>query len=245
MISLAVNLEHIYCIIIRIIENYSKDQIWLTIIHPFQSILFISCQQLQIVYSIKFLIFLFSLEISQANKKGVNFEDAGLDLSSGSDFDDDEDPDKIEVPGGGRDLATAVSFSKHTVVSNDVQPIFNSDIKSTVVNDVKPIINSNSMDSTSFGAANSSLQQTLPSLKHLIPAESILKPFLPKVNTASTRVHPPSTTTNITAASNSVMSYSNSYGTSGITTPSITQGKEKLVFRLKWIVFLCVLALKM
>lgn len=33
-----------------------------------------------------------------------------------------------------------------------------------------------------------------PSYKHLIPAESILKPFLPKVNTASTRV-PPSTKT--------------------------------------------------
>lgn len=47
-------------------------------------------------------------------------------------------------------------------------------------------------------------QQPQPILKHLIPAQSILKPFLPKVNTASTRVHPPSTTTNITAASNAV-----------------------------------------
>lgn len=27
------------------------------------------------------------------------FEDDDLDVSSGSDFDDDEDPDKIEVPG--------------------------------------------------------------------------------------------------------------------------------------------------
>lgn len=27
------------------------------------------------------------------------FEDDDLDISSGSDFDDDEDPDKIEVPG--------------------------------------------------------------------------------------------------------------------------------------------------
>lgn len=57
-----------------------------------------------------------------------------MDLSSGSDFDDDEDPDKIEVPGkfslycngsrqpnhlqshfnlgGGRDLATAVVYAK-------------------------------------------------------------------------------------------------------------------------------------
>ncbi|KAJ9587310.1 hypothetical protein L9F63_019166, partial [Diploptera punctata] len=30
---------------------------------------------------------------------------------SGSDFDDDEDPDKIEVPGGGKDLATAASIN--------------------------------------------------------------------------------------------------------------------------------------
>lgn len=32
------------------------------------------------------------------------------DDSSGSDFDDDEDPDKIEVPGGGKDLATAAEI---------------------------------------------------------------------------------------------------------------------------------------
>lgn len=35
---------------------------------------------------------------SQANTKEM-FEDDDLDVSSGSDFDDDEDPDKIEVPG--------------------------------------------------------------------------------------------------------------------------------------------------
>lgn len=34
----------------------------------------------------------------QANTKEM-FEDDELDVSSGSDFDDDEDPDKIEVPG--------------------------------------------------------------------------------------------------------------------------------------------------
>lgn len=34
----------------------------------------------------------------QANTKEM-FEDDDLDVSSGSDFDDDEDPDKIEVPG--------------------------------------------------------------------------------------------------------------------------------------------------
>ncbi|XP_043289667.1 protein strawberry notch isoform X2 [Venturia canescens] len=33
------------------------------------------------------------------------------DESSGSDFDDDEDPDKTEVPGGGKDLATAAGIA--------------------------------------------------------------------------------------------------------------------------------------
>lgn len=36
--------------------------------------------------------------LPQANPKEM-FEDDDLDVSSGSDFDDDEDPDKIEVPG--------------------------------------------------------------------------------------------------------------------------------------------------
>lgn len=36
--------------------------------------------------------------LNQANKKdSETFDD--VDISSGSDFDDDEDPDKIEVPG--------------------------------------------------------------------------------------------------------------------------------------------------
>lgn len=30
---------------------------------------------------------------------GMDDDEDGLDVSSGSDFDDDEDPDKIEVPG--------------------------------------------------------------------------------------------------------------------------------------------------
>ncbi|XP_012288560.1 protein strawberry notch isoform X2 [Orussus abietinus] len=38
-------------------------------------------------------------------------KDAMSDDSSGSDFDDDEDPDKIEVPGGGKDLATAAGIA--------------------------------------------------------------------------------------------------------------------------------------
>ncbi|KAF2894826.1 hypothetical protein ILUMI_11349 [Ignelater luminosus] len=36
--------------------------------------------------------------------------DDEIDESSGSDFDDDEDPDKIQVPGGGKDLAAAAGI---------------------------------------------------------------------------------------------------------------------------------------
>ncbi|KAH0549995.1 protein strawberry notch isoform X2 [Cotesia glomerata] len=42
---------------------------------------------------------------------GKKYKDAMSDESSGSDFDDDEDPDKIEVPGGGKDLATAAGIA--------------------------------------------------------------------------------------------------------------------------------------
>ncbi|XP_055317524.1 protein strawberry notch isoform X2 [Sitodiplosis mosellana] len=134
-----------------------------------------------------------------ANTKEM-FEDDDLDVSSGSDFDDDEDPDKIEVPGGGRDLATAASFGKQTTQSN---PLINSQSNSTA--------KATTFDLTS-NAIGTASNQPQPVLKHLIPAESILKPFLPKVNTASTRVHPPSTTTNITAASNAAMVYTNAAG---------------------------------
>ncbi|XP_060532767.1 protein strawberry notch isoform X2 [Cylas formicarius] len=49
---------------------------------------------------------------------------------SGSDFDDDEDPDKIEVPGGGKDLASAASimenrdikFKQEMKQENDIKP---------------------------------------------------------------------------------------------------------------------------
>ncbi|XP_055700306.1 protein strawberry notch isoform X3 [Phlebotomus papatasi] len=41
-------------------------------------------------------------------------DDEDIDESSGSDFDDDEDPDKIEVPGGGKDLETAVIYAKNS-----------------------------------------------------------------------------------------------------------------------------------
>ncbi|XP_059611939.1 protein strawberry notch isoform X2 [Phlebotomus argentipes] len=55
-----------------------------------------------------------------ANKtKGFAFDDdEDIDESSGSDFDDDEDPDKIEVPGGGKDLETAVIYAKKSHSEN-------------------------------------------------------------------------------------------------------------------------------
>ncbi|XP_032587917.2 protein strawberry notch isoform X2 [Drosophila mojavensis] len=52
------------------------------------------------------------------SKKRKSFLDADDnddfdDDDSGSDFDDDEDPDQIEVPGGGRDLNTAVTYAQN------------------------------------------------------------------------------------------------------------------------------------
>lgn len=117
--------------------------------------------------------------------------------------------------GGGRDLATAASFGKQNTQSN-------------------PLINSQSISSAkaatfdlTSNAIGTASNQSQPVLKHLIPAESILKPFLPKVNTASTRVHPPSTTTNITAASNAAMAYTNAsgYGAGGVKMQQPPQGK--------------------
>ncbi|KAH8420666.1 hypothetical protein KR222_010397, partial [Zaprionus bogoriensis] len=54
----------------------------------------------------------------QTSKKRKAFLDADDDDDfddddSGSDFDDDEDPDQIEVPGGGRDLNTAVTYAQN------------------------------------------------------------------------------------------------------------------------------------
>lgn len=123
--------------------------------------------------------------------------------------------------GGGRDLATAVSFGKQSTINNST--VSNNQ---TNIATVKPF----ELTANPIAVANNQAQ---PTLKHLIPAESILKPFLPKVNTASTRVHPPSTTTNITAASNAAMSYSNAAGYGGaIKTPATNpQGKyNRLIF---------------
>lgn len=117
--------------------------------------------------------------------------------------------------GGGRDLATAVSFSKNATFNN-------ASAINTSSSTPKPMINvafSGGNELNSNNLMNINQQQTQP-LKHLIPAESILKPFLPKVNTASTRVHPPSTTTNIAAATNTAMRYSSgNYSTGAVNTP--------------------------
>ncbi|KMZ09560.1 protein strawberry notch isoform X1 [Drosophila simulans] len=64
---------------------------------------------------------------------------------SGSDFDDDEDPDQIEVPGGGRDLNTAVTYAQNIrsgvgVATKGGTPIPISGAKIVVGNNkIKPI----------------------------------------------------------------------------------------------------------
>lgn len=137
----------------------------------------------------------------------------------------------VLIAGGGRDLATAVCYGKQGSVNSST--ISNNQSNSSVKASTFDL----TANPTTIGMANNQVQ---PTLKHLIPAESILKPFLPKVNTASTRVHPPSTTTNITAASNAAMSYSNAAGYGGaIRTPApAPQGKfgkrrKMLVFLIK------------
>ncbi|XP_055631316.1 protein strawberry notch isoform X2 [Toxorhynchites rutilus septentrionalis] len=50
-------------------------------------------------------------------------DDRENDDSSGSDFDEDEDPDEIEVPGGGRDLATVATLTKFKENIASVPPV--------------------------------------------------------------------------------------------------------------------------
>lgn len=111
-------------------------------------------------------------------------------------------------------MATALSFSKGSLGN------------STVISDQANSSTKTSTFDAPPNAISTASGQSQPVLKHLIPAESILKPFLPKVNTASTRVHPPSTTTNITAASNAAMSYSSApgYGTGIKNQSNVPQG---------------------
>ncbi|KAI5695682.1 hypothetical protein M8J75_001855 [Diaphorina citri] len=46
-------------------------------------------------------------------------DDSSPDASSDSDFDDEDDPDKIQVPGGGKDLATATTKIGQTAAPSD------------------------------------------------------------------------------------------------------------------------------
>lgn len=121
--------------------------------------------------------------------------------------------------GGGRDLATVVTFGKQGSTNNSTTS--NNQLNSTVK------AGTFDLAANPIAIANNQAQ---PTLKHLIPAESILKPFLPKVNTASTRVHPPSTTTNITAASNAAMSYSNAIGYGGAIKPPQGSTPQGIVY---------------
>ncbi|KAH8409012.1 hypothetical protein KR009_005184, partial [Drosophila setifemur] len=53
-------------------------------------------------------------QTSKKRKTLLDDDDDNFDEDdSGSDFDDDEDPDQIEVPGGGRDLNTAVTYAQN------------------------------------------------------------------------------------------------------------------------------------
>ncbi|XP_055854464.1 protein strawberry notch isoform X4 [Episyrphus balteatus] len=65
-------------------------------------------------------------------KKAIDFGDDDVDDSSGSDFDDDDDPDKIEVPGGGRDLQTAVTYAKNSSHNNKNSLLLSSATSSTL-----------------------------------------------------------------------------------------------------------------
>ncbi|XP_037725109.1 protein strawberry notch isoform X1 [Drosophila subpulchrella] len=90
---------------------------------------------------------------------------------SGSDFDDDEDPDQIEVPGGGRDLNTAVTYAQNIrsgsgvgVATKGVTPIPISVSKIVkTFNNIKPISllrinnnNNNNNNTTIITSVNSS-----------------------------------------------------------------------------------------
>ena len=48
-------------------------------------------------------------------KKSTQGKAEEFDVSSGSDFDDEDDPDCVEVPGGGRDLSTISKIAEPTL----------------------------------------------------------------------------------------------------------------------------------
>lgn len=96
--------------------------------------------------------------------------------SSVSDFDEDEDPDKIEVPGGGRDLATAMNFRQQTTAT--AGPSSSSGSTSSAVHN-QP--SSQKIASTLNNIKNSYLNG------NPLPLSSLGIPILP-VNTATTKI---------------------------------------------------------
>ncbi|XP_050314396.1 protein strawberry notch isoform X2 [Anthonomus grandis grandis] len=84
---------------------------------------------------------------------------------SGSDFDDDEDPDKIEVPGGGKDLATAATIGE------------NRDLKLKQEKDVKPDVK---IGPAGTMAMNSKMMQGIPGINmHPSPYDMMRQPMGP------------------------------------------------------------------
>ncbi|XP_050314405.1 protein strawberry notch isoform X3 [Anthonomus grandis grandis] len=82
---------------------------------------------------------------------------------SGSDFDDDEDPDKIEVPGGGKDLATAATIGE------------NRDLKLKQEKDVKPDVK---IGPAGTMAMNSKMMQGIPGINmHPSPYDMMRQPM--------------------------------------------------------------------
>ncbi|XP_055389507.1 protein strawberry notch isoform X2 [Condylostylus longicornis] len=70
-----------------------------------------------------------------------NLEDEEDFDDSGSDFDDDEDPDQIEVPGGGKNLVTAVTYAKNSINNNKKGSLLTAN--NNILSGVPTIINNN------------------------------------------------------------------------------------------------------
>ncbi|KAL1454304.1 hypothetical protein WDU94_010576, partial [Cyamophila willieti] len=100
-----------------------------------------------------------------ANKKKYveESEESSPDASSDSDFDDDDDPDKIQVPGGGKDLATSTTRIGNT----------------TSTSTSKAGTSSNPLKKVDMGAVNA-LKGTVPGE---IPPDMKNNPILQKLMT--------------------------------------------------------------
>lgn len=98
--------------------------------------------------------------------------------------------------GGGRDLATAVSFAKQSSLGASTNQTSSHAVPTMVPTINNAVLNNSQMNTiahtpialNSIQSPQQPILQQMPAFKHLIPAESPLKQFLPKVNTASTRV---------------------------------------------------------